>query len=88
MADCNFSISFQGPASTIIVKAKTAIETYNGSFSGNETAGEFSVTVFGNSIKGSYTVTGQSLNLNITDKPFFVPCSTIENMLKKEINNS
>ena len=82
---CNFNVNFSEPASIAIGKAKAAIENQNGIFNGNETAGNFEVTIFGNTIKGNYSVTGQILNLIITDKPFFVPCSTIESFLSKNI---
>ncbi len=82
---CNFNVNFSEPASIAIGNAKAAIENQNGIFNGNETAGNFEVTIFGNTIKGNYSVTGQILNLIITDKPFFVPCSTIESFLSKNI---
>ena len=86
MADCNISIPFTDPVSGAIAKAKAAIEAQNGTFNGDENSGNFEVTFLGNTIKGSYSVTGQRLNLVITNKPFFVPCSTIESMLLKEIS--
>lgn len=86
MSDCKISIPFSGLASAAILKAKTAIENQNGLFSGDEYSGEFDVSVFGNTIKGNYNVQGQILNLVITHKPFFVPCSTIESILLKEIS--
>ncbi len=86
MSDCNFSIPFQQPVSVVIAKAKAAIENYHGTFNGDETSGDFGITVYGNTIKGTYSVTGQVLNLTITHKPFFVPCSTIENLLLKEMS--
>ena len=82
---CNISIPFSGEAQTILNKAKTAITGQGGVFNGDESAGAFSVSVFGNSIAGSYSVQGQSLNLVITDKPFLIPCSTIEGYLKKQL---
>ncbi len=86
MPDCKISIPFNGSVSAAILKAKTAIENQNGMFTGDEHSGEFDVNVFGNTIKGNYIVAGQILNLVITHKPFFVPCSTIENILLKEIS--
>lgn len=86
MAVCNFSVNFNTPAFQIIAKAKSAIENQNGIFMGDEKAGQFQVSVIGNTIKGNYTITGQVMNLVITQKPFFVPCSTIENLLMKEIS--
>ena len=86
MADCNISIPFTDSVSGAIARARAAIETHNGTFNGDENSGNFEVTFLGNTIKGSYSVTGQTLNLVITNKPFFVPCSTIESLLLKEIS--
>ena len=86
MSDCQISIPFSGSVSETLLKAKTAIENQNGIFTGDEYSGEFDVSVFGNTIKGNYNVEGKVLNLVITDKPFFVPCSTIESILLKEIS--
>jgi hypothetical protein len=86
MSDCNFNIPFYEPVTVVIAKAKAAIQSYNGTLNGDETSGDFGITIYGNTIKGTYAVTGQVLNLNITNKPFFVPCSTIENLLLKEIS--
>lgn len=86
MSDCNFNIPFYEPVTVVIAKAKAAIQSYNGTLNGDETSGDFGITIYGNTIKGTYAVTGQVLNLNITHKPFFVPCSTIENLLLKEIS--
>lgn len=86
MSDCNFTLPFNEPPIKAVEKAKTAIENQNGNFIGDEHAGNFEVTIFGNTIKGHYNVTGQILNLVITEKPFFVPCSTIESFLSKQIS--
>jgi hypothetical protein len=86
MAECNFNIPFNIPAFEIIAKAKSAIENQKGMFNGDERSGDFQVSVIGNNIKGNYTITGQVMSLVITQKPFFVPCSTIENLLLKEIS--
>ena len=81
-----FNLPFSEPAENAVGKAKAAVESQNGIFNGDTNSGNFEVTVFGNTIKGNYSVTGQILNLEITDKPFFVPCSTIESFLVKQIS--
>ena len=83
---CQITIPFTEPANSAVNKARAAVESQNGTFNGNENSGDFEVTVFGNHVKGNYTVSGQILNLNITDKPFFVPCSMIESFLTKQIS--
>ena len=83
---CKFNLPFSEPAETAVGKARAAVESQNGIFNGDISSGNFEVTVFGNTIKGNYTVAGQILKLEITDKPFFVPCSTIESFLVKQIS--
>ncbi len=86
MSMCTFSIPFTGDAESILAKAKAAIESQNGYFTGDVNSGNFEVSVFANSIKGYYNVTGNNLNLTITDKPFLISCSTIESLLKSRIS--
>lgn len=86
MADCNFNIPFSGQASSIVDKAKSAVESQNGSFNGDSTSGDFEVTLLSNTIKGNYNVNGQLMNIRISGKPFFVPCSTIESFLRNKIS--
>ncbi len=86
MSGCNINIPFTDSVSAEIAKAKAAIENQNGTFHGDDNSGEFEVTVLANTIKGSYSVTGKILNIIISNKPFFLPCSTIEGLLLKEIS--
>lgn len=83
---CKITIPFSEPVNSAVNKARGAVESQGGQFNGDETAGDFEVTVMGNHVKGNYTVEGQVLHLNITDKPFFVPCSMIESFLTKQIS--
>ena len=82
---CDFSIPFSGDAETIVAKARGAVQSQGGHFDGNANNGDFTVSVFGNKIAGTYSVNGQTLQINITDKPFMVPCSAIESFLKGQL---
>ena len=84
MSKCNFSISFSGTAEQVYNKAKAAVEKQGGSFSGNADSGSFSINVFG-AISGSYSISGNQLNIVIEDKPMMIPCGAIENVLKSQI---
>lgn len=84
---CNFSIPFSGSAQDVLNKAKAAVQSQGGTFNGDVSGGNFHVSVFGNTIGGTYAVTGQNLDINITDKPFLIPCSTIEGYLKNQIGS-
>jgi len=83
---CEFTIPFTSNATEVLSKAKTAIEGQGGNLNGNESAGDFDVSVFGNTIKGSYSIAGNDLNIVIQSKPFLIPCSTIESFLKNKLS--
>ena len=86
MSACNFTIPFTKSVTEILEKAKKTVEFQGGNFTGDENKGNFDVSIFGNTVVGSYAVDGQSLNIDITDKPFLVPCNMIENFLKSQLN--
>ena len=86
MSACNFTIPFTKSVTEILEKAKKTVESQGGNFTGDENAGNFDVNIFGNTVVGSYAVNEQSLNIDISDKPFLVPCNMIENFLKSQLN--
>lgn len=85
MADCTFSFSFAGNAPEVLHKARTAVERQGGTFTGSTSSGNFQLSVFGNTIAGSYAVSGQTMTIVIDTKPFLLPCSTIEGFLKTQL---
>jgi len=82
---CKFSIPFGAPAAEVLAKAKATVEKQGGKFEGDESKGNFSVSVFGSDIVGNYTVAPSLLDIEITDKPFLIPCNAIESFLKNQI---
>jgi hypothetical protein len=83
---CNFSIKFDSNVQHVIRVAKNAIISAGGSFTGNEEAGGFEISTFMGQILGDYTIVNNEININITKKPMFVPCSEIENQLRKYLS--
>lgn len=81
---CNFKIPFSGSAQQVLNMAKSAVESQGGNFNGDESSGDFQVSVMG-TIKGSYTVMGNELAISIDSKPMFVSCGMIESFLKSRI---
>lgn len=86
MSDCQFNIPFTGSAESVMAKARSAVEGQGGRFEGTTEAGSFEVSVFGNSLAGSYKTSGQHMEINIHSKPFIIPCSAIESFLTKQIS--
>ncbi len=85
MSSCKFSIPFTGDVSGILATVRSAIEGQNGVFNGNDNAGNFEVSVMSNTIAGNYFVNGLVMDISISKKPFFLPCSTIESFLKSKL---
>jgi hypothetical protein len=85
MAECNFSITFPGPASAIVSKIQGQIQQQGGTFNGDDSAGSFGLKVMGSTISGDYTISGSQITVNINDKPFFLSCDMIEGFLKNQI---
>ncbi|AWI25890.1 hypothetical protein [Flavobacterium pallidum] len=79
---CQFTISFTQSAAELVATAKKAIEDRGGTFSGDTASGDFKLN---NPIriKGRYTLSGQNIDIVITDKPMLVPCSMIKNKLQE-----
>jgi hypothetical protein len=83
MSKCNFSIPFSGNVTDIISTAQSAITGAGGNFTGDANSGAFSLSTFVGEIKGTYSIGGSNLNIDISDKPMFLGCSMIEAELKK-----
>lgn len=82
---CNFSIPFSGSPQDVLNRAQSAVQNQGGAFKGDENGGLFQVSVLGSAIKGSFTISGQDLNITIDSKPFLIPCNTIEGFLRNQI---
>ena len=82
---CNFSIPINGSPEQILKKARSAVQGQGGNFDGDNSNGNFKLSVMGNTIAGAYTVSGQNLQITITDKPFLVSCGMIESYLKGQL---
>ena len=85
MSACNFSIPFSGSPTSVLKRAQTAIQGQGGEFRGDDISGAFQVSVLGSSIRGSYNISGQELNVTIDEKPFLIPCGTIQSYLTKQL---
>ncbi len=85
MAACNFSFPITGDPQAVLGRARSAVQGQGGTFNGDTDNGSFHLSVFGSTIAGSYTVAGGQMNIVIDDKPFLLPCSTIEGYLKSQL---
>ncbi len=87
MASCNpFKVDFSGSAQDLFNKISTLIHQHGGTISGGPSGGTFSVQVpvFG-TVAGTFSVSGQTCTIHITQRSFLLPCSTIESFVKSHI---
>lgn len=83
MAKCNFSIAFDGDAGQLVEKARKEILKAGGTFSGNESAGVFSLGTPLGTVKGHYTISEQIFAIEVLEKPMLLGCSRIENEMRR-----
>src|SRR5688572_18495306 len=72
MKNCSFSIEFQQTAPEVVKLAGEAITRAGGDFSGDNNSGQFRLSTGIGSVKGTYSINGSVLSVNISDKPVFV----------------
>ena len=82
MAACNFTISFAGSATDLVQNINTKVTGQGGVFTGDDSAGSFSVSFLGSSVSGSYSISGQQMAIVIDRKPFLISCGQIQNYLQ------
>jgi hypothetical protein len=85
---CNFTQTFTGTADAFIAVLKTQVETNGGSFTGDSSSGSFTVPVLGADVEGTYTISGQDLDVIINKKPFFASCGAIQKFIASHIPNN
>jgi hypothetical protein len=83
MAKHSFSVTFTGTADETVAKARGAIEKFGGTFDGDTSRGNLVASTPAGKVKGTYQVQGQTITIDIIDKPFVVPASVIEAQIRK-----
>jgi len=85
MAECSFKFNIDSNPAEIINKVKLKIENEGGSFTGDESEGNFNLPTPVGSIEGNYSVIDKELKIDITKKPMMLPCNMIESELEKRL---
>ena len=83
MSKHSFQVTFAGAPQDTIAKARAGIEKQGGTFTGDTTKGDLVAVTPAGKVKGNYRVEGQTITMEITDKPFIVPASVIEGQVRK-----
>ncbi|WGQ10683.1 hypothetical protein QG516_03315 [Pedobacter gandavensis] len=81
---CNFYIEYPESKNEMVDQLKAAIEVQtDGLFQGNTLAGEFSFSAKGFKLAGTYRITGDTIQVEITNKPWLLSCRKIEAEIRK-----
>jgi|HubBroStandDraft_5_1064220.scaffolds.fasta_scaffold1111061_2 hypothetical protein len=72
------SVTVKGKIEDVLKKVKSAAASKGVKFDGDEKSGKFS-----GDAEGTYTVDGQTINITITDKPFYASDSQVSDAIKK-----
>jgi len=85
MSNHNFVASFSGDADSLFGKLNAALQEHGGSVEGDKNAGTIRVSSPLGAVEGTYEVGGKTIRIELTRKPFLVPASKIEELLRQEI---
>lgn len=79
-----FTVAINDEISSVLARVESAITGSGGTFLGGAERGVFQGNSIMGPIKGEYcSVAGNEIRISITDKPFVVPYSMIEEEIKK-----
>ena len=81
VAKCSFTFQFPISAEELVSKVENAIRGAGGDLDGDAQAGFYSVPTPVGVIEGSYAVSGQSIQIDVLDKPIYLSCALIEKTL-------
>ncbi len=82
MAKCNFTFQFPIGAEELVQKVQKAIRGAGGELEGDAQAGFYSVPTPVGVIEGSYAVSGQSIQIDVLEKPIYLSCALIKTALE------
>ena len=77
MSNNTLSINLTRDINLLLTQVESTILSAGGDFNGNNEKGQFSGKTALGKVKGEYTVSGQSITINITKKPGIVPMNKV-----------
>jgi hypothetical protein len=88
VAICSFSFEFPVSADELIRRVGDAVRGAGGNFAGDTEGGRYSVWTPIGSVSGTYFVSGQTIQIDVNDKPIVLSCSLIEKKLNEYIQTA
>jgi hypothetical protein len=88
VAICSFSFEFPVSAEELVRRVGDAVRRAGGNFSGDTAEGRYSIQTPVGPIAGGYIVSGQTIQIDVTDKPIILPCSLIRHKLNELVQQA
>jgi hypothetical protein len=85
---CRFQFDFRGTADSLVEHIRSHVSRAGGELTGSAAGGDFTLATPVGAFRGTYVISGQTIFLEVREKPFFVPCGTIEARLSSYIKES
>ena len=85
---CKFQFEFRGTGESLVENIRAHVGRAGGELAGSAASGSFSLSTPVGAFRGDYTISGQTIFLEVADKPFFVPCGAIEARLAAYVRES
>ncbi|ALM48364.1 hypothetical protein AMR72_05280 [Flavobacterium psychrophilum] len=82
-----FTLNYSGDKEQLLSKLKNAVGD-KGSLSGDSQLGNFKGSTPLGSIEGSYSIEGDTITVNISDKPFLLSTGTIQSEFEKALKKA
>lgn len=88
MAKCSFRFQFPIRVEELIQRIEQAIRKAGGEFDGDTRSGFYAVSTPVGTIEGCYAVSGQTIQIDVMDKPIYLSCALIEKTLNQIIRRA
>jgi hypothetical protein len=81
MPSCSFSLHFDATAAELFTASNASILAQGGTFVGTPQLGKASIPTDAGTVYFTYSTQGQNLRIEVTDKPWLVSCSDIQQQM-------
>lgn len=81
MAECAFTLRYDSTADALFQNARASILEQHGTFVGTPQQGQASLPTDVGTVRWNYSTQGQNLRIEVTDKPWLVSCSAIQQQM-------
>jgi hypothetical protein len=83
---CDFDIQIKDSADAFLSRAQSLAQKLNGSVNGDTAKGSFNLSTPFGGVEGSYTVADAIVHINVTEKPFFMTCDSVAELMRGKLS--